>query len=124
MSRPTASATGRIVALSSGRIRDDVTHQAAGQADRQTNDRYVGKRLKQIRVGKILNALDLDPASVLDAGTEDVTFVYWLADGYKHATVTGIDIDESAIDTCQRARPVAYAGRVNFEARSSHDLPP
>lgn len=101
-----------------------LSKQRAKQIVRQTiGEPYVGKRLKQIRVGKILNALDLDPASVLDAGTEDATFVYWLADRYEHATVTGIDIDESAIATCQRARPVAYAGRVNFEARSFHDLP-
>jgi SAM-dependent methyltransferase len=101
-----------------------LSKQQAKQIVRRTiGEPYVGKRLKQIRVAKILNEIDLNPASVLDAGTEDATFVYWLADRFGHATVTGIDINETAIEACQRARPVAYAGRVNFEARWFHDLP-
>ncbi len=41
---------------------------------------YVGKRLKMRRLGQVLPALKLEPAAILDAGTEDATFVYWLAD--------------------------------------------
>ncbi len=84
---------------------------------------YVGKRLKQIRVGKELSALDLRPREILDAGTEDATFVYWLADRYPTARVTAVDIDEDAIAACLEARPTRYEGRVSFKAIPFASLP-
>src|SRR5215217_6874010 len=85
---------------------------------------YVGKRLKMRRLDHVLTATDLHPSSILDAGTEDGTFVYWLADRYPGATVTAIDIDTRAIAACEAARPARYAGRVNFRAAHFGELDP
>ena len=101
-----------------------IPKQRAKQLTRRLiGEPYVGKRLKQIRVGKILDALHLQPESILDAGSEDATFVYWLADRYPRANVTAIDIDTQAIAACVAARPRAYANRVHFIAGPFAELP-
>jgi 2-polyprenyl-3-methyl-5-hydroxy-6-metoxy-1,4-benzoquinol methylase len=82
---------------------------------RSIGEPYVGKRLKLRRLDGVLPTLGLRPSSVLDAGAEDATFVYWLADLYPEATITAVDIDADAIDACREARPTAYARRVRFE---------
>jgi SAM-dependent methyltransferase len=99
--------------------------QQAKQLTRRTiGEPYVGKRLKLRRLNGVVPRLGLHPETVLDAGSEDATFVYWLADIYPHATVTAVDIDERAIATCVAARPSAYADRVRFEAAAFSDLEP
>jgi 2-polyprenyl-3-methyl-5-hydroxy-6-metoxy-1,4-benzoquinol methylase len=85
---------------------------------------YVGKRLKMRRLNKVVPALDLQPAAILDAGAEDATFVYWLADLYPTATVTALDIDVDAVAACRAALPSAYAGRVQFEVGRFSSLKP
>lgn len=100
------------------------TDQQTKQLVRRTvGEPYVGKRLKQVRIGKVLDGLHLEPQRILDAGTEDATFVYWLADRYPTATVTAVDVNEQAIASCLASRPPSYATRVEFEACSFHDLP-
>lgn len=75
-------------------------------------------------VGAELDRLALRPTRILDAGAEDATFVYWLADRFPGATVTGVDIDDAAVAACIAARPRAYDGRVAFERIDSFtDLP-
>jgi hypothetical protein len=70
---------------------------------RSIGEPYVGKRLKLRRLDGVLPTLGLRPSSVLDAGGEDATFVYWLADLYPEATITAVDIDADAIDACREA---------------------
>jgi len=89
---------------------------------RAIGEPYVGKRLKLRRLSRVLPGLDLHPAAILDAGTEDATFVYWLADLYPTATVIAVDIDASAIAACRAAQPAAYAPRVHFEEASFTSL--
>ena len=97
--------------------------QQAKQALRRTvGEPYVGKRLKLRRLAQVMPALNLQPTAILDAGAEDATFVYWLADKYPQATVTAVDIDEAAIDACLRARPAAYRDRVQFTVSTFADL--
>ena len=97
--------------------------QQAKQALRRTvGEPYVGKRLKLRRLAHVMPALNLHPTAILDAGAEDATFVYWLADKYPQATVTAVDIDEEAIDACLRARPAAYRDRVQFKVSSFAEL--
>lgn len=102
-----------------------VAKQHAKQLARRTiGEPYVGKRLKLRRLGHTLPALRLEPSAILDAGSEDATFVYWLADLYRAATVTAIDIDSAAIAACRDARPPAYARRVRFEVTPFSELAP
>lgn len=102
-----------------------VAKQQLKQLIRRTiGEPYVGKRLKLRRLSHVLPALGLQPSTVLDAGSEDATFVYWLADMYPAADVTAVDIDGSAIAACRAARPRAYARRVRFETASFSDLEP
>jgi trans-aconitate methyltransferase len=75
-------------------------------------------------VSPVMRRLDLDPAAILDAGAEDATFVYWLADRYPRASVMAVDIDESAIAACLAARPWKYGQRVEFRVGSFADLEP
>ena len=97
--------------------------QYAKQIVRRTvGEPYVGKRLKISRVSSILPQLGLQPSTILDAGTEDATFVYWLADRYSTATVVAVDIDADAIAACRAARPASYADRVHFKVSTFSDL--
>lgn len=98
--------------------------QAKQLIRRMIGEPYVGKRLKQRRVSCVLSALQLQPATVLDAGSEDATFVYWLANLYPGATVTGLDIDAQAVAACCAAQPAKYARRVRFETAMFSDLEP
>jgi SAM-dependent methyltransferase len=91
---------------------------------RAIGEPYVGKRLKLRSVNRTLDRLSLQPATVLDAGTEDATFVYWLTDRYPTATVTAVDIDTDAIAACLAARPTSYASRVLFDTTTFAQLPP
>jgi trans-aconitate methyltransferase len=103
---------------------DALLKQRAKQLVRRTiGEPYVGKRLKQRRVASVLSSLPLNPKAILDAGTEDATFVYWLADRFPAATVTAVDIDGEAIAACAAARPSAYSDRVRFEVTTFADLP-
>lgn len=83
---------------------------------------YVGKRLKLRNLERVMPGLDLDPKDILDAGAEDATFVYWLADRYPDARVTAVDIDADAIRACVAACPRAYADRVSFRTALFADL--
>lgn len=91
-------------------------------ARRTIGEPYVGKRLKMRRLDVALTALALQPSSVLDAGAEDATFVYWLADRYPGANVTAIDIDQRAMAACLAARPQRYEQRVRFQVAHFTDL--
>lgn len=77
---------------------------------------YVGKRLKLRSVSRAMPASDGGawPRRILDFGTEDATFVYWLADRYPDAIVSGIDLDDDAMATCRDLIPATYARRVSF----------
>ena len=66
--------------------------------------------------------LGLIPSAILDAGAEDATFVYWLADLYPTAKVAAVDIDADAMAACLAARPTSYAKRVRFECCAFSDL--
>jgi SAM-dependent methyltransferase len=85
---------------------------------------YVGKRLKMRRLSKLLPTLGLKPFAILDAGSEDATFVYWLADSYPAASVTAVDTDADAIAVCQATRPSSYAHRVTFRESTFSALEP
>jgi len=91
---------------------------------RAIGEPYVGKRLKLRSLGHALAPLHLNPRAVIDAGAEDATFAYWLADRWPRATVTAIDIDQASVDTCAAARPRRYADRVRFECSPFDQLPP
>jgi SAM-dependent methyltransferase len=96
--------------------------QYAKQALRRTvGEPYVGKRLKLRRLPRVMKTLGT-PRSILDAGAEDATFVYWLADRYPEAQVTAVDIDEAAVAACLEARPAKYADRVHFRVSYFADL--
>lgn len=84
---------------------------------------YVGKRLKLRWLAPALEALALQPRRILDAGSEDATFTYWLADRYPEAEVVAVDVDAAAIEACRAARPARYARRVDFLAAAFADLP-
>lgn len=99
--------------------------QYAKQAVRRTiGEPYVGKRLKLRQLNKVMGGLRLQPQRILDAGAEDATFVYWLADRYPRAEVLAVDIDEAAVAACLTARPPRYEGRVDFQVNYFADLPP
>jgi SAM-dependent methyltransferase len=100
-----------------------VFKQRTKQAVRRTiGEPYVGKRLKLRRLNRIMPTLALRPAAILDAGTEEATFVYWLADRYPDATVTAVDIDRDAISACVAARPDSYRSRVEFRLSTFAEL--
>jgi SAM-dependent methyltransferase len=90
---------------------------------RTVGEPYVGKRLKLRWLESRLGALGLRPRRILDAGAEDATFTYWLADRFPDATVTAVDVDAQAVATCAAARPGRYAERVDFVASEFGDLP-
>lgn len=99
--------------------------QYAKQAVRRTiGEPYVGKRIKLRRLNTVMAGLCLAPRRILDAGAEDATFVYWLADRYPQAVVVAVDIDEAAVAACLAARPARYAGRVDFQVNYFADLDP
>jgi SAM-dependent methyltransferase len=77
---------------------------------------YVGKRLKMRSVSRAMPPSDGGawPRRILDFGTEDATFVYWLADRYPDAIVSAVDLDDDAMTTCRDLIPTKHAGRVFF----------
>lgn len=91
-------------------------------ARRSVGEVYVGKRLKMRRLDHVMPQLNLAPRAILDAGAEDATFVYWLADRYPDSTVTAVDIDERAIANCIAARPSSYRERVHFRVSQFADI--
>ncbi len=106
-------------------MRSAVIKQHLKQAVRRSiGEPYVGKRLKLRSVSRELRRMALKPSSILDAGAEDATFVYWLADRFPSATVTATDIDAAAMQVCETARPERYASSVRFRAGTFDDLPP
>jgi SAM-dependent methyltransferase len=84
---------------------------------------YVGKRLKMRSVSRVVRGMELAPRRIVDAGSEDATFAYWLADRFPDASVLAIDTDGQSIATCLSTRPRAYAQRVDFRASRVSDLP-
>lgn len=101
-----------------------LAEQRAKQAVRRVvGEPYVGKRLKIRYLNELLPTLGLQPTAILDAGAEDATFVYWLAERYPAATVTAVDIDADAMAACRAARPRAYAERVQFVTGTFSRLP-
>lgn len=84
---------------------------------------YVGKRLKLRSAARALDRLSLSPGRILDAGCEDATFVYWLADRFPSANVVGVDIDDRIISACRKSRPARYRERVDFLDAQFADLP-
>lgn len=102
-----------------------VAKQRTKQLVRRTlGEVYVGKRLKLRWLGPTLTRLDLRPTRILDAGSEDATFTYWLADRHPAATVVAADVDAAAVEACRAARPARYARRVEFVTSALADLPP
>lgn len=98
--------------------------QRAKQLVRRTiGEPYVGKRLKMRSIARAVLAMGLAPRSILDVGSEDATFVYWLADEFPAARVLAIDTDARSIAACRSALPKAYARQVEFLESSLADLP-
>ncbi|MDQ4039103.1 MAG: class I SAM-dependent methyltransferase [Actinomycetota bacterium] len=91
---------------------------------RAIGEPYVGKRLKMRRLNAEMPKLGLLPRNILDAGAEDATFVYWLADRYPEANVTAVDMDAAAVAACIAARPRKYQHRVTFRVGYFADLEP
>lgn len=107
------------------RVDRALVKQFAKQAVRRTiGEPYVGKRIKLRRLNRVMDDLGLTPRGILDAGAEDATFVYWLADRYRNAEVVAVDIDEAAVAACLSARPAKYADRVDFKVSYFADLEP
>ena len=97
--------------------------QRAKQAVRRViGEPYVGKRLKLRHLGRMLSQLELSPRQILDAGAEDATFTYWLADRYPLASVYATDVDNDAMAACSASKPARYA-RVSFQPGTFEDLP-
>lgn len=102
-----------------------VLEQRVKQMIRRTmGEIYVGKRLKLRWMVPALARLDLRPRRILDAGAEDATFTYWLADRYPGSHVVAVDIDAAAVEACRAARPAGYADRVEFVVSALADLRP
>jgi SAM-dependent methyltransferase len=105
-------------------VRGDKAKQQIKQFVRRViGEPYVGKRLKLRRLPQVLRRLDIEPTSILDAGAEDATFTYWLADRFPDAHVTAVDIDEPAVAACIATRPPRYRDRVDFVVGAFSDLP-
>ena len=83
---------------------------------------HVGKRFKLQRLGRLMPNLRLNPTNILDAGSGDAAFVYWLADHFPAAHVTACDVDAVAIEACIEARPRSYQERVHFRVGSFSSL--
>jgi SAM-dependent methyltransferase len=99
--------------------------QRVKQAVRRTiGEPHVGKRLKMHSLNQVIPKMRLAPTSILDAGAEDATFVYWLADRFPSARVMAVDIDESAIKACVAARPSRYDDSVEFKVGYFSELEP
>jgi cyclopropane fatty-acyl-phospholipid synthase-like methyltransferase len=100
-----------------------IAKQRMKQLVRRTiGEPYVGKRMKLAWLARALDGLELQPRQILDAGAEDATFSYWLADRFPEAAVTGIDVDAEAVMACQAARPARYRGRVTFRVGTFADV--
>jgi 2-polyprenyl-3-methyl-5-hydroxy-6-metoxy-1,4-benzoquinol methylase len=99
-----------------------LTKQAAKQLVRRTiGEPYVWKRLKLRWLAHRLP--DTDPRAILDFGSEDATFTYWLADRFPEARVTAVDIDDAAMAACRAAQPAGYKDRIEFKTADLGDLP-
>src|ERR1700722_18417441 len=83
---------------------------------------HVGKRFKLQRLDRLLPNLGLKPSRILDAGSGDAAFVYWLADRFPNAHVTACDVDATTIEACTLARPPSYQGRVHFRVGTFSSL--
>jgi SAM-dependent methyltransferase len=110
--------------MSGAPTRQRLKQHAKQLARRTIGEPYVGKRMKLHRLDDVFDHLTLSPRAVLDAGAEDATFVYWLADRFPAAAVKAVDIDDAAIAACLAARPARYAARVSFEVSYFADLAP
>lgn len=102
------------------------TEQQIKQFVRRTiGEPYVGKRLKLRWLNQAMprSSATHPFGAILDFGTEDATFVYWLADRFPDASVTAIDLDEAAMETCRDLIPASYVDRVEFETTRLEDLP-
>ena len=78
---------------------------------------HVGKRFKMHHLNSVMPRLNASPRAILDAGAEDATFVYWLANRYPAATVLAVDIDQEAISNCLVNRPPKYRNRCRIPGR-------
>ncbi len=104
--------------------RGQVKQRVKQTVRRTIGEPYVGKRLKLHSLNRVIPDMRLKPKSILDAGAEDATFVYWLADRFADAHVMAVDIDEAAIGACVAARPSRYDGRVEFKVGYFSELEP
>lgn len=114
----------RLAGCASTMERGELRQRAKQAIHRTVGEPYVGKRLKLRRLTHKLNELRLRPQRILDAGAEDAPFVYWLADRYRGAMVTVVDIDEHAIANCVAARPSRYVDSVDFRVSYFADIEP
>ena len=100
-----------------------VAKQKIKQLTRHTiGEVHVGKRFKLRRLNQILPNLNLNPSRILDAGSGDAAFVYWLADHFPSAQVTACDLDAVAIEASTVAQPPSYKERVHFRVGSFSSL--
>jgi ubiquinone/menaquinone biosynthesis C-methylase UbiE len=98
--------------------------QWAKQIVRRTiGEPYVGKRLKLRNLDRILQTAALGARNILDVGSEDALFVYWLADRLPDSRILAIDTDNAAISACRSTLSRRYAQRVEFRVAQLSDLP-
>jgi SAM-dependent methyltransferase len=98
--------------------------QWAKQIVRRTiGEPYVGKRLKLRNLDRVLRSTALAPRSIVDVGSEDALFVYWLADRLPDSRILAIDTDEAAIAACRSTLSRRYAQRIEFRVAQLSDLP-
>jgi trans-aconitate methyltransferase len=90
---------------------------------RAIGEPYVGKRLKLRWLKPRLRELGLDPQWILDVGSEDATFTYWLARFYPGARIDSVDIDHDAIAACIAAQPRRTRDRIAFKVQPLAEVP-
>jgi SAM-dependent methyltransferase len=106
------------------RLTSSLAKQRTKQALRRTlGEVHVGKRFKWRQLDPIFESLRLNPDAILDAGSGDAAFVYYLADRYPGAQVLAADLDSELISACSAARPPRFANRVSFICSDFAGLP-
>lgn len=74
-------------------------------------------------LGAALDALDTEPARILDLGTGTGKAARFAAERYPQADVVGVDLSPGMIEQARSLVPAAVADRVRFEVADASELP-
>jgi SAM-dependent methyltransferase len=74
-------------------------------------------------LGAALDALDAEPARILDLGTGTGKAARFAAERYPQADVVGVDLSPGMIEQARSLVPAAVADRVRFEVADASELP-